>query len=323
MAKVLVIGGAGYVGSHVTKALSDQRHDVLIFDDLSTGFRQLARYGRFVEGSILKPDAFSAVVRDFHPEAVMHFAARTAVGESVLKPEEYYEVNVDGTLNVLKVLRKDAPKAKFIFSSTCAIYQESSEPLHEGVPLGPINPYGRTKKIMEEILADYSRAYDLRYVSLRYFNVAGADKDGQIGEMHEPETHLIPRLLLQAAGKQKEEVKIFGNDYPTPDGTCIRDYIHTEDLAAAHLLAMQHLLAGGLSDFFNLGSAEGYSVLEVIKMVEKVTGKALPLEVGARRPGDAVRLIANSEKIHKAFAWKPKYGLEEMVASAWKWTCRR
>jgi len=319
MSKVLVVGGAGYIGSHVCKALVRAGHQVQILDDLSTGFRVLAKYGEFHEGSILNKNTVENILKNFQPDAVMHFAARAEVGESVINPALYYEQNVLGSYNLVEGMREFSPKAKCIFSSTCAVYGEVTTALTETMPLAPVNPYGRSKRIIEEIFLDYAYAYDFRFVSLRYFNAAGADSETELGEMHNPETHLIPRLLEKCKSPASQEVKIFGNDYPTPDGTCIRDYIHVEDLASAHLKAMEYLLGGGKSEIYNLGTTQGSSVLEVIKMVEKVTEKKIDLPVAPRRPGDPARLIASSTKFQKQFSWTPKHNLESIVKTAWNW----
>lgn len=323
MARVMVVGGAGYIGAHVAKALTRAGHKVLIFDDLSTGFRELAKYGAFREGSILRQEDLVPVLDQFKPEAVMHFAARIEVGESVTDPALFYSVNVKGSQELLNAIRTVCPKAKIVFSSTCAVYGAVDGVLSEKLPLLPVNPYGRTKRIVEEMLADYGAAYGMRYTALRYFNAAGADSEGELGEMHNPETHLIPRLLEKAQGKSHEEVQIYGNDYETPDGTCVRDYIHVEDLAKAHLLAMDRLLAGGESEAFNLGTAKGSSVLEVIRTVEQVTGKNLSLNIGPRRAGDPPKLIADSQKAEKALRWRAEKDLESIVKSAWQWAQTR
>lgn len=315
--KVLVVGGAGYVGSHAAKALSKAGHQVTIFDDLSTGHRELAKYGKLVEGSILDGDAVAKVLQETKPDCVMHFAAKALVGESMQDPALYYRVNVLGSVNLFEGVRQIVPKAAVVFSSTCTLYGVASGRLSEELPLAPVNPYGVTKKLIEDLLRDYGHAYGLRSICLRYFNAAGADSAGELGELHDPETHLIPRLLLAARGGFSEEVKIFGDDYPTKDGTCVRDYIHVEDLADAHMRAMDHLLRGGKSDVFNLGTTHGASVLEVLRMVEKVTKKKLDIKTAPRRAGDPPELVANSNKAKKELGWVAKHDLESVVTTAW------
>ncbi len=318
-ARVLVVGGAGYVGSQVAKSLTRAGHEVTIVDDLSTGRRELAKYGKFIQGNILDRPFLRQAVQEAAPEAVLHFAARTLVGESVENPAIYYENNVRGSQELLEAMRLHAPQAICIFSSTCALYAPTDEPLTESHPLAPANPYGRSKRMVEEMLEDYERAYGLRSVRLRYFNAAGSDRENEIGEWHEPETHLIPRLLLFLLDPTGHPTKIHGNDYPTPDGTCIRDYVHVEDLARAHIAAMDYLLAGGKSDVFNLGTRQGSSVLEIVRMVEKVTGQKLSLPVGPRRAGDPPRLVAGSTKAEEILKWQPEENLETIVRSAWDW----
>lgn len=318
MARVLVVGGAGYVGSQQAKCLLQAGHEVLVFDNLSTGFRSLARYGEFVEGTILDRAKLEAVFTRFKPEAVMHFAARSLVGESVVNPAIYYENNVRGAYELLEVARHHKPG--FIFSSTCSVYGTTDLPMKESDPLGPINPYARSKRMIEEMLGDYDHAYGLKYCVLRYFNAAGCDSGGEVGELHDPEAHLIPRLLLHVMNPSGYPVKIFGTDYPTPDGTCVRDYIHVEDLADAHIRAMSYLLSGGKSEIINLGTGQGNSVKQVITMVEKVTGRKLSIPVGPRRAGDPPFLVAGSSKARDILGWVPKHDLESIVRTAWRWT---
>lgn len=320
MAKILVVGGAGFIGSHTAKKLSKAKHEVFIFDNLSTGFRSLAKYGKLFEGDILDRARLGEVLREVKPDCVMHFAAKALVGESMEKPEFYYENNVMGSMNLLNELRQVNPKACVIFSSTCSLYGITDQPLDENQKLDPINPYARSKKMVEEMMADFSHSYGLRFVSLRYFNAAGCDAEGELGELHEPETHLIPRVMLHSMNPQKYKAAIFGKDYPTPDGTCIRDYVHVEDIADAHILAMDYLAKGGKNEIFNLGSAEGHSVLEVIDAVEKATGKKLHLPVEGRREGDPPRLVAKSAKAEKILGWKPKHNLASIVKTAWAFT---
>lgn len=322
MAKVLIVGGAGYIGSHTAKYLDRAGHEIVNFDNLSTGYKRLAKYGSLIEGDICDPNSIGNCMRETQPNVVMHFAANALVGESVANPAKYYRNNVLGTLNLLNAICEHRSRAAFIFSSTCAVYGEPQAELNEDHPLAPCNPYGESKRVVEGALKAYSEAYGIRYISLRYFNAAGADFDGELGELHNPETHLIPRLLLKLTGAlpAKDQLMIWGNDYNTPDGTCIRDYVHVNDLADAHNRAMDRLLQGGESGIFNLGSGEGYSVKEVIEMVEKVTGKKLELPIGPRRPGDPARLVARSTKAKSELGWEPKINLQRIVESAWEWT---
>lgn len=319
MAKVLVVGGAGFVGSQTAKSLVRGKHEVVIFDDLSTGFRELAKYGRLVEGDIRDPAALKKLFEGYQPDAVMHFAAKALVGESVSDPSLYYDSNVRGTWQLLEAMRALPKLPVFIFSSTCSLYGAADSPLSEIDPVAPMNPYARSKRMVEEMLGDYDQAYGLRFVSLRYFNAAGCDPEGEVGELHDPESHLIPRLLLHAMDPKAHPVTIFGDDYPTDDGTCVRDYIHVEDLARAHISAMEKLLGGARSDFFNLGTTKGSSVREVIRMVEKVTGKKLDIPIGPRRPGDPPLLVAGSKKARNILSWVPSHDLESIVRTAWAW----
>lgn len=318
MADVLVVGGAGYVGSHAVKRLIKDGNRVSVFDDLSTGHRELAGRAEFFEGSILDHDRISHVVRTFRPQCVMHFAAKALVGESVENPALYYRVNVVGAANLFDSLREHAPGAKVVFSSTCSLYGNAGGRLDESLPLRPMNPYATTKMVIEELLRDYSAAYGLRSVCLRYFNAAGADSEGELGEIHDPETHLIPKLLRAHKHGTIGDFRVHGNDYPTRDGTCVRDYIHVEDLADAHVRAMEYLLRGGATEVFNLGTETGSSVLEVARMVEKITGARLDLQVGPRRAGDPAELIAVATKANRVLGWSAKHDLESVVRSAWK-----
>lgn len=316
--RVLVIGGAGYVGSHVAKALVQRGHQVTLFDNLSTGRRRLAKYGELVVGDILNPHEVKDVFDKSTPDVIMHFAAKALVAESVEYPERYYETNVAGSLELLRAAVAFSENMKFIFSSTCSLYGATDQPLTEESALHPMNPYARTKRQVEEMLDDFS-VHGLRYVALRYFNAAGSDPEKELGEWHEPETHLIPRLLLHVLDPKKNPVTIYGKDYPTPDGTCIRDYIHVTDLADAHCRAMEYLLQDKPSSIFNLGTTQGYSVLEVIQMVEKVTGKKLSIPEGDRRLGDPSRLVAGSKKAEQVLGWRPQHDLESIVRTAWNW----
>ncbi|OIO38237.1 MAG: UDP-glucose 4-epimerase GalE [Candidatus Omnitrophica bacterium CG1_02_46_14] len=317
--KVLVVGGAGYIGSHMVRILDQAKHTPIIFDNLSTGHKSFVPKGiNFFKGDLKNKPDVEAVFKKYKIDAVMHFAASALVGESVADPMKYYENNVLACVNLLKVMQ--ARKINLlIFSSTCAIFGEPVNlPMREDDPKSQVNPYGRSKWMIEMILRDLSAASDLRYVALRYFNACGAHPDAKAGEWHEPETHLIPNILKSLCGKLKE-LTIFGDDYDTPDGTCVRDYIHVHDLCRAHLLALEFLKKSLKSDTFNLGSGKGYSVKEIISMAEKVTGKKVPLKIGRRRPGDPARLIAGAEKAKKILGWKPEMDLEKIIQTAWKW----
>lgn len=316
---ILVCGGAGYIGSHVNKQLNKEGYDTIVFDNLIYGHRKAVKWGTFVKGDLADMDAIEAVFEGYRIDAVFHFAAYAYVGESVKQPEKYYYNNVVNTLNLLKVMRKHGCD-KIIFSSTCAIYGEPEHvPITEDMMQNPINPYGATKLMVEGIFKDYRKAYGLKFVALRYFNAAGADPDGEIGESHNPETHLIP-LILDAASGKREDVKVFGMDYDTPDGSCIRDYIHVADLADAHLLAFHHLEEGNSGGFFNLGNMVGTSVLEVIESVRRVTGREFEVTFTGRRPGDPAKLVGSSGKAWRVLGWKPMYGdIDTIVAHAWRW----
>lgn len=316
---ILVCGGAGYIGSHINKALHQEGYETVVFDSLIYGHREAVKWGAFVKGDLANPDDLEAVFRDHDIDAVFHFAAFTYVGESVEDPEKYYYNNVGNTLNLLKVMRKHGCN-KIIFSSTCATYGAPEKlPLTEDMPQHPINPYGATKLMVERIFKDYHAAYGLEFVVLRYFNAAGADPDGEIGESHNPETHLIP-LVLDAASGKRADIKVFGTDYNTPDGSCIRDYVHVTDLASAHLLALHHLEAGRRSDFFNLGNAQGTSVLEVVEAARRVTGKDFKATMTERRPGDPPKLVGSSEKAMQVLGWRPRFAdIDVIVEHAWNW----
>jgi UDP-glucose 4-epimerase len=319
MMKVLITGGCGYIGSHANKLLSDSGHSTVVLDSLVHGHRESAKWGRFVKMDLGDREGLLSLMQAEKFEAVMHFAGYIAVGESVSDPEAYYRNNVGCTLNLLEAMRR-AGTRNIVFSSTAAVYGNPERlPLDEDHPLAPINPYGRTKLMTEQVLADYGAAYGLKSAALRYFNAAGAAPGAGIGERHQPETHLIPLALLAALGKIPA-VKIFGADYDTPDGTCLRDYVHVDDLAQAHLLALDHLVSGGKSGCFNLGNGNGFSVKEVIDTARKVSGRQIKAEAAPRREGDPPRLVASSEKAKRVLGWKPKYtGLEEMVRTAWEW----
>jgi UDP-glucose 4-epimerase len=319
---VLVTGGAGYVGSHALNELRASGVDCVVLDNLARGRRELTRGAPLVVGDIGDPLLVRGVLRDYGVDAVMHFAAYAYVGESVERPSIYYRNNVAATLSLLECMR-DAGVHKFIFSSTCATYGlPQAVPITEEHPQAPVNPYGASKLMVERILRDYDAAYGMRSIVLRYFNAAGADPQGAIGEMHEPETHLIP-LALQTANGSRERVSVFGTDYPTPDGTCVRDYIHVTDLAQAHLLALERLRKGEGSDAFNLGNGRGFSVQEVLDTAEKVTGRRIARSAQPRRAGDPHTLVGSAEKAQRVLGWKPRFAsLEKIIETAWQWEHR-
>ncbi|QJX63830.1 UDP-glucose 4-epimerase GalE [Niallia circulans] len=316
---ILVVGGAGYIGSHLVKELVE-KEEVIVLDNLATGHEETVdSRAIFVKGDLGNADDLEAIFSKYPIKAVMHFAAYSLVGESVQDPYKYYENNVANTLTLLNVMLKHNVK-NFIFSSTAATYGiPKEEIIVETSETAPINPYGRSKLMVEQILADFHAAYGLHYVVLRYFNAAGAHVSGEIGENHDPETHLIPIILQQLLG-ERESISVFGTDYPTEDGTCIRDYIHVTDLANAHIAALDALLNGTKeAETYNLGNGVGYSVKQVIEMCEKVTGTKANVILGDRRSGDPARLVASSEKIFSELGWKAERGLETIIESAWKW----
>ncbi|MGZ5052341.1 MAG: UDP-glucose 4-epimerase GalE [Methylobacter sp.] len=317
--RILVVGGAGYIGSHMVKMLLAEGHQVATFDNLSSGHRDAVLGGEFFHGDLADPTELDAVFVRFRPDAVMHFASFIQVGESVRRPDMYYRNNVTNTVNLLDAMVAHRVR-HFIFSSTAAVFGEPDYvPIDEAHPKQPVNPYGRSKWMMEQVLDDYDRAFELKSVCLRYFNAAGADPDGLLGERHEPETHLIP-LVLQAASGRRPDIHLFGRDYDTPDGTCIRDYIHIVDLCSAHLLALRHLADGGCSERFNLGNGTGFSVQQVIDTAEKITGRKVAVVDSPRRDGDPARLVADSTRARELLGWRPKFaGLETIVAHAWAW----
>lgn len=319
---ILIVGGAGYIGSHMVKNLYQNNNKTMTLDNLSAGFRDAVLYGDFVEGDIGNREFLDNLFSTHSIDAVMHFASFIQVGESVLQPARYYRNNFVNTQNLLDVMLEHNVN-KFIFSSTAAIFGEPEYvPIDEKHPKKPINPYGKTKLMVEQMLEDYGLAYGLKSVCLRYFNAAGADPAARIGERHEPETHLIP-LVLQAVSGRREAITVFGNDYDTVDGTCIRDYIHVDDLCAAHSLALNYLMDGGASAAFNLGNGEGYSIRQVIETAEKISGKPVTVVDGERRAGDPAILIADSTKMVAELGWKPKYAdLEAIVQHAWQWEQR-
>lgn len=316
---VLVTGGAGYIGSHANKLLHQRGYDTIVYDNLSYGHRECSKWGTFVLGDLADRDGLTALFEKNPITAVMHFAAYTYVGESVDHPEKYYQNNVVNTLNLLNaMIEHEVPF--LVSSSTCAVYGNPTHvPISEDHPLAPISPYGKSKQMVETILKDLSAAHALRYASLRYFNAAGADPEGETGEWHDPETHLIPLVLDSALGK-REDVKIFGTDYDTPDGTCIRDYIHVTDLAAAHVDALAYLKRGGPSDIFNLGNGNGFSVRQVVDEAEAVTGRQIRVQAVGRRPGDPSTLIGSADKARKVLGWNPRFeDLSEIIGTAWAW----
>lgn len=317
--KVLVTGGAGYIGSHMVKLLRRAGADVVVFDSLEGGFREAVGTTELCEGNINNRDDLRKAFSRRTFDAVMHFASLIQVGESVREPSKYYRTNLYGSLNLLEAMRA-AGVARLIFSSSAAIFGEPSyTPIDEAHPAAPINPYGFSKWIVERVLADYDRAYGLRSISLRYFNAAGADADGELGERHDPETHLIP-LVLQAASGRRGNVTVFGTDYPTPDGTCVRDYIHVEDLCQAHLLALEQLTNEGRTTAYNLGNSLGFSVRQIISTAEHVTGRRVPVVIGPRRAGDPAVLVADAKKAIAELGWQPKYqDLATIVRHAWAW----
>jgi UDP-arabinose 4-epimerase len=320
---VLVTGGAGYIGSHACKALARAGYRPVVFDNLSRGHRAAVRWGPLVEGNLTERDKLAAALDQYRVSAVMHFAAYAYVGESVADPALYYANNFGGSMALLEAMR-EAGVDKIVFSSTCATYGTPAEvPIRETAPQLPVNPYGETKLAIERALHWYGEAYGLRSVSLRYFNAAGADPEGEIGERHEPETHLVP-LVLEAALGEREQIDIYGTDYPTPDGTAIRDYIHVQDLAEAHLRALEHLGAGRQSVALNLGTGRGCSVREVIRAAEAVIGKPIPSRVTARRPGDPPVLVADPGLAAKLLGWRAQVSdLATIVRTALAWHVSR
>jgi UDP-glucose 4-epimerase len=320
MAKnILIVGGAGYIGSHINKALNKIGYNTIVFDNFSTGHRDFVKWGKLIEGDLSDYDLLCRVMKENDIDCVMHFAAFAYVGESVSNPKKYYINNVQNTITLLNAMI-ECKVDKFIFSSSCAVFGEPKElPITEETPKAPINPYGKTKLMVENILEDYSTAYGLKYIALRYFNAAGADPDIEVGEDHTPETHLIPLVLDAAIGK-RPEITVFGDDYNTPDGTCVRDYIHVNDLADAHIKAYEYLINGGESDAFNLGNGIGYSINDIIETSRKVTGKEITVKQGERRPGDPPSLYSSSAKIKRLLNWEPKFNnIDQIISTAWEW----
>ena len=314
--KVLVVGGAGYIGSHAARTLRKLGHEAVLYDNVSTGHEFLAKGFELIRADIADTAKLMAAMR--RVDSVMHFAAHAYVGESVENPRKYFHNNVEKGIALLNAC-VDGGVRRVIFSSTCAVYGVPGKvPIPENIPRQPVNPYGVTKLFFEQALEAYGRAYGLRFASLRYFNAAGADESGEIGELHDPETHLIPLALAAAKGTGRH-LEVFGEDYPTPDGTCVRDYIHVNDLADAHVRALEHLASGKESFAVNLGTGQGNSVKEVMQEVEKVTGKAVPHRIGPRRPGDPPELVANPRKAEELLGWKAERSLNDIVRTAWKW----
>lgn len=319
MKNILVTGGAGYIGSHIGKKLAEAGYNVIVLDNLSKGHREAVLKGKLIVGDLADMDLLDRIMKEEEIEGVIHLAADSLVGESMEKPGKYYRNNVANGLNLLEAMVNNGVKY-IVFSSTAAVYGEPEEiPITEEHPTNPENTYGESKLFFEKMLKRYDEIHGLKYVSLRYFNAAGADLSGQIGEAHDPETHLIPIVLQKALGI-RDKLYIFGDDYPTKDGTCIRDYIHVEDLADAHILAVEALAEGMESRVYNLGNGEGYSVKEVIEVAEEVVGKEIDAEIAERRPGDPAVLVASSDKIKRELGWKPLYpDLRTIIESAWRW----
>jgi len=322
-ASVLVVGGAGYIGSHMVKYLLREKYAVTVLDDFSTGHRDAVIGGEVVEGNLGDVDLLDRLFASKHFDAVMHFASFIQVGESVTQPAKYYQNNLCNTLRLLEAIVRRGI-LRFIFSSTAAVYGNPQQvPISESHVIAPVNPYGASKAMVEQVLRDFDRAYGLRSICLRYFNACGADPEGELGERHEPETHLIP-LALRAASGLSDALTIFGRDYDTQDGTCIRDYVHVADLCEAHALSLRHLLEGGESDIFNLGNGEGFSVAEVVATVERVTRRRITLIEGPRRMGDPARLVADAQRARAILGWRPRYAdLDTIVEHAWLWEQKR
>lgn len=316
---VLVAGGGGYIGSHMVRLLVERGHKVITLDSLLSGYRDAILGGDFVQADLLNAASLNEVFKAYQIDAVMHFAGVIAVGESVLDPGKYYQNNLVGTINLLDAMRRHGVD-KFVFSSTAAVFGNPQYvPIDENHPQAPINPYGRSKWMIEQVLGDYRLAYGMRSVVLRYFNAAGASPDAMLGERHEPETHLIPLALRAAMGK-REALTVYGTDYETPDGTCVRDYIHILDLCDAHLKALDHLDYGGEARAYNLGNGEGYSVNQVVQAIEKVTAIKVPVVYGERRLGDPPFLVADATKIRKDWGWEAQFPeLEQIILHAWQW----
>ncbi|MBI5520330.1 MAG: UDP-glucose 4-epimerase GalE [Desulfovibrio sp.] len=319
MAQILVTGGAGYIGSHTAKRLASAGFETVVLDNLSTGHRDFARWGAFVQGDIADGELLDRLFTSRTIDAVVHFAAASQVGESVREPLRYYRNNVAGTVSLLSAMRRHGVET-LVFSSTCAVYGPPFDVLlTEDHPSAPISPYAKSKRMMEDVMEDMGRAGCLRHVALRYFNAAGADPEAEVGERHNPETHLIP-LVLQAALGQREALSIFGDDYDTPDGTAIRDYIHVQDLADAHILALRHLQKGGAPGAFNLGNGQGHSVRQIIDAAREVTGRDIPTRMAPRREGDSPRLVGDASKARRVLGWNPQLAdIRRIIETAWAW----
>ena len=319
--KILVTGGAGYIGSHTVRLLLQQGYDVAVVDDLSKGYRHNVPTGRLYQLNLSQTAALTELLLQTECEAVVHFAAFIAVGESMREPERYFANNLGGSLSLLTAMQRAGVK-HIVFSSTAAVYgTPHASPIHEDFPIHAVNPYGESKVMVETLLRWFDEIHHLTSVCLRYFNASGADPEGHLGEQHEPETHLIPLLLRAVLTGQP--ITIFGDDYNTPDGTCIRDYIHVDDLAKAHILALEYLMSGGTSDQFNVGTGTGHSVLEMVRAVEEVTGKKVPYSIGPRRDGDPPALVASSEKLRNRLGWTPQYtDLRSIVEHAWRFASK-
>lgn len=322
MKNILVIGGAGYIGSHMVRMLAKQGYNPVVFDNLSKGHKEAVANYPFELGDLGDKARLTEVFKKYGIEAVMHFAAFAEVGESVKEPSKYYHNNVAKVLDLLDALVENDIKY-FVFSSTAATFGEPIRPkIDESHPQNPINPYGNTKLMVEKILADFDTAYGLKATALRYFNASGADDSGEIGESHNPETHLIP-IVLQAAAGKRASIKMFGTDYPTPDGTCVRDYVHVNDLARAHILALEKMFKDNVSERFNLGSGNGFSVAEIVKEAKRITGIDFTVEKAPRRDGDPAVLVADSAKAERILGWKPQYNLTRIIETAWNWEQHR
>lgn len=317
---IIVCGGAGYIGAHMCKMLAGHGHRVTVLDNLSTGHADAVRWGQLIQTDLLDQTGLDRVFSGSTFDAVMHFCARSLVGESVREPGLYYRNNVAGTINLLDVMVRHGVR-NLVFSSTAAVYGTPEyTPIDETHPKAPINPYGQSKWMVEQLLADYDRAFGLRSVSLRYFNAAGADPDGTLGERHDPETHLIPNILRSLLNDGAAPLQVFGNDYDTPDGTCVRDYVHVNDLCTAHLKALDRLQQHDTSDVFNLGNGTGFSVLDVIRAAEEITGRPIRYDIAPRRAGDPPVLVATAAKASRLLEWKPVYPeIRDIIDTAWAW----
>lgn len=316
---ILITGGAGYIGSHVNKMLNQQGYETIIIDNLSNGYEKNVKWGTFIKGDIGDYDTLKSLFQKYNIEAVMHLAAFALVSESIENPQLYHKNNYEKTLNLLKVMKEENVKY-FIFSSTCTLYGNTKEiPITENNKLNPINPYGKSKLLVEKELKKESDNGNIKYVSLRYFNAAGADIDNELGEEHNPETHIIP-LVLNVAIKKQKNITVYGNDYNTADGSCVRDYVHVMDIAQAHIKSLEYLKTNNKSNIFNLGTGKGTSVKEIIKSVEKITNKKIPTIIGNRRKGDPDILIADPSKAFQILKWKPQYSdLNDIIKTAWTW----